>query len=84
MKPEHLRREREARELSANALSIALRAVVRPHQRHPERQARRLFGDGDAPLAGYFGNSAGFWLNLQTTYTGSSPRRSSASASPRK
>ena len=71
MKPVHpgrlLRREMQARKLSANALALALRVQLRPHHRHPERKARRLPGDA-MRLARYFGNSPRFWLNLQTTY----------------
>ena len=52
MKPVHpgrlLRREMQARDLSANALALALAGQLRPHHRDPERKARRVPGDGDA------------------------------------
>ena len=71
MKPVHpgrlLRRELQARDLSANALALALRVnsgritdiLNRKRGVSPERAMR---------LARYFGNSPRFWLNLQTTY----------------
>ena len=46
-----LKREMAARDLSANALALALRTP-----------------SGRITLARYFGNSARFWLNLQTAY----------------
>ena len=62
-----LRRELEARRLSANGLALALRTLsglitdILNGKRgiSPETAMR---------LARYFGNSARFWLNLQTAY----------------
>jgi antitoxin HigA-1 len=62
-----LRREMQARNLSANALALALRV-------NSGRITDILNGKrGVSPetvmrLARYFGNSPRFWLNLQTTY----------------
>ncbi len=62
-----LRRKIDARRLSANALAITLHA-------HSGRVTNILNGKrGLSPatamrLARYFGNSARFWLNLQTAY----------------
>jgi addiction module HigA family antidote len=71
MKPIHpgriLKRELAARQLSANALALALRTSS-------GRISEILNGKrGVSPetalrLARYFGNSARFWLNLQTAY----------------
>jgi len=71
MKPVHpgrlLRREMQARKLSANALALALRVSS-------GRITDILNGKlGVSPetamrFARYFGNSPRFWLNLQTTY----------------
>jgi addiction module HigA family antidote len=71
MRPVHpgriLKREMVARSLSANALAIALRT-------NSGRISEILNGKrGISPetamrLARYFGNSARFWLNLQTAY----------------
>lgn len=71
MRPVHpgriLRREIEARSLSANALAIALRT--------PSGRITDILNGkcGISPetamrLARSFGNSARFWLNLQTAY----------------
>ncbi len=71
MRPIHpgriLKRELEARRLSANALALALRT--------PSGQITDILNGkrGVSPetamrLARYFGNSARFWLNLQTAY----------------
>ena len=71
MQPVHpgraLKRELEARELSANKLAISLRV--------PASQITAIVNGkrGISPatalrLARYFGNSARFWLNLQTAY----------------
>jgi addiction module HigA family antidote len=71
MRPVHpgeiLKDEIEARGLSANALAIALRTpsgritniLIGKRGVSPETAMR---------LARYFGNSARFWLNLQTGY----------------
>jgi antitoxin HigA-1 len=62
-----LRREMAARRLSANALALALRV-------NSGRITEILNGQrGVSPetamrLARYFGNSARFWLNLQTSF----------------
>jgi addiction module HigA family antidote len=62
-----LRREMAARDLSADALALALRALS-------GRITDILNGKrGVSPetamrLARYFGNSARFWLNLRTVY----------------
>ena len=62
-----LRREMAARDLSANALALALSA--------PSGQITDILNGkrGVSPetamrLARYFGNSARFWLNLQSAY----------------
>ncbi len=62
-----LRREMSARDLSANALAVALRT--------PSGRVTDILNGkpGVSPetamrLARYFGNSARFWLNLQTAY----------------
>jgi antitoxin HigA-1 len=71
MRPVHpgriLRREIEARRLSANALAIALRT---PSGRVTDilNGKRGLSPETAMRLARYFGNSARFWLNLQTAY----------------
>jgi len=69
-----LKRELQARDLSANQLALSLRvpsgritAILnggRPS--HPDTALR---------LARYFGNSARFWLNLQTQYDLETDRR---------
>jgi antitoxin HigA-1 len=71
MKPIHpgrpLRREMQARKLSANALALALR--VNSGRITDILNGRRGVSPETAiRLARYFGNSARFWLNLQTTY----------------
>ncbi len=71
MRPVHpgriLRREIEARGLSANALAIARRT---PSGRVTDilNGKRGVSPDTALRLARYFGNSARFWLNLQTAY----------------
>ena len=71
MQPIHpgriLKRELKARALSANQLALALRV--------PSGRITSLLGgkrsvtpDTALRLARYFGNSAQFWLNLQTRY----------------
>jgi antitoxin HigA-1 len=62
-----LQRELEARGLSANALALKLRVsanrltqIVRGHRAISPETALRL--------SRYFGNSAQFWMNLQTNY----------------
>ncbi|MBV8441004.1 MAG: HigA family addiction module antidote protein [Hyphomicrobiales bacterium] len=71
MKPIHpggiLKREMLARELSANALALALRTssgritdILNGKRGVSPETAMRL--------GRYFGNSARFWLNLQTNY----------------
>ncbi|MGA2486895.1 MAG: HigA family addiction module antitoxin [Roseiarcus sp.] len=59
-----LRREMAARDLSANALALALRT---PSGRITDIQ-RGVSPETAMRLARYFGNSARFWLNLQTAY----------------
>ncbi len=71
MKPIHpgrlLRREMAARNLSANALALALRT---PSGRIPSilNGKRGVSPETAIRLGRYFGNSARFWLNLQTSY----------------
>ena len=71
MRPVHpgrvLRRELESRRLSANALAIALRT---PSGRITDilNGKRGISPETAMRLARYFGNSARFWLNLQTAY----------------
>ena len=71
MKPVHpgrvLKRELEARRLSANALAIALRT---PSGRITDilNGKRGVSPETAMRLARYFGNGARFWLNLQTAY----------------
>jgi addiction module HigA family antidote len=69
MKPVHpgrlLRREMQARELSVNALALRVSSgritdILNGKRGVSPETAMRL--------ARYFGNSARFWLNLQTTY----------------
>jgi addiction module HigA family antidote len=62
-----LRREMAARELSANALALALRT---PSSRITGilNGKRGVSPETTMRLARYFGNSARFWLNLQTAY----------------
>jgi addiction module HigA family antidote len=71
MQPIHpgriLKRELRARELSANQLALALRV---PSGRITSllNGKRSVTPDTALRLARYFGNSAQFWLNLQTRY----------------
>ena len=71
MRPVHpgriLKREIEARGLSANALAIALRT---PSGRITDilNGKRGVSPETAMRLARYFGNSARFWLNLRTAY----------------
>jgi len=71
MRPVHpgriLRREIEAHRLSANALAIALRT---PSGRVTDilNGKRGVSPETAMRFARYFGNSARFWLNLQTAY----------------
>jgi antitoxin HigA-1 len=71
MRPVHpgriLKREIEARRLSANALALALRT---PSGRVTDilNGKRGVSPETAMRLARYFGNSARFWLNLQTAY----------------
>ena len=71
MKPVHpgrlLRREMQARSLSANALALALR-VSSGRITDILNGKRGVSPETAMRLARYFGNSARFWLNLQTTY----------------
>ncbi len=62
-----LKRELEARELSANRLALALRL---PSGRITDilNAKRGISPDTALRLGRYFGNSARFWLNLQTAY----------------
>jgi addiction module HigA family antidote len=62
-----LRREMEARKLSANAFALALRT---PSGRITDilNGKRGVSPETAMRLARYFGNSARFWLNLQTAY----------------
>jgi addiction module HigA family antidote len=62
-----LKRELAARELSANRLAIALRL---PSGRITDilNGKRGISPDTALRLGRYFGNSARFWLNLQTAY----------------
>jgi addiction module HigA family antidote len=71
MRPVHpgkiLKDEIEARGLSANALALALRT---PSGRITDilNGRRGVSPETALRLARYFGNSARFWLNLQTAY----------------
>jgi antitoxin HigA-1 len=71
MQPIHpgriLKRELVARRLSANQLALALRV---PSGRITSllNEKRAVSPDTALRLARYFGNSAEFWLNLQTRY----------------
>jgi addiction module HigA family antidote len=71
MKPIHpgriLKREMMARDLSANRLSLALRV---PSGRITQilNGKRGISAETALRLARYFGNSAQFWLNLQSRY----------------
>ena len=71
MKPIHpgriLKREMEARELSINKLALALRV---PSGRITQILGgkRGISAETALRLSQYFGNSAQFWMNLQTRY----------------
>jgi addiction module HigA family antidote len=71
MKPIHpgriLKREMAARGLSANKLSLALRV---PSGRITQilNGKRGISAETALRLARYFGNSAQFWINLQSKY----------------
>ncbi|HTV71528.1 MAG TPA: HigA family addiction module antitoxin [Rhizobiaceae bacterium] len=71
MRPVHpgriLKRELEARQLSANRLALALRL---PSGRITDilNGKRGISPETALRLARYFGNDARFWLNLQTGY----------------
>jgi addiction module HigA family antidote len=62
-----LKRELQARALSANRLALALRV---PSGRITSlvNGKRSITPETALRLARYFGNSAEFWLNLQTRY----------------
>ena len=62
-----LRRELQARSLSANRLAIELKL---PSGRITDilNEKRGISPETALRLARYFGNSARFWLNLQTAY----------------
>ena len=62
-----LKRELETRGLSANKLALALRV---PSGRITSilNGKRAISPDTALRLARYFGNSAQFWMNLQTRY----------------
>ena len=62
-----LKRELQARDLSANKLALALRS---PSGRITDilNGKRGISPDTALRLGRYFGNSARFWLNLQTAY----------------
>jgi addiction module HigA family antidote len=57
----------EARQLSANRLALALR-VPSGHITSLANGKRSITPETALRLARYFGNSAQFWLNLQTRY----------------
>lgn len=62
-----LKRELAAREMSANRLALSLRV---PSGRLTDilNGKRGISPDTALRLGRYFGNSARFWLNLQTSY----------------
>jgi len=62
-----LSKELKARNLSANSLALALRV---PSGRITAilNEQRSVSADTALRLARYFGNSAQFWLNLQSRY----------------
>jgi antitoxin HigA-1 len=62
-----LRREMQARTLSANALALALR-VSSGRVTDVLNEKRGVSLETAMRLGRYFGNSARFWLNLQTIY----------------
>ena len=71
MKPIHpgriLKREIQSRNISANGLALALRV---PSGRISQilNQKRGISAETALRLSRYFGNSAQFWMNLQTRY----------------
>ena len=71
MKPIHpgriLKREMKARELSINKFALALRV---PSGRISQIlcEKRGISAETALRLSQYFGNSAQFWMNLQTRY----------------
>ena len=71
MKPVHpgriLKRELNARNISANKLALALRV---PSGRISQilNEKRGISAETALRLGQYFGNSAQFWMNLQTRY----------------
>ena len=71
MKPIHpgriLKREMDARGLSANRLALALRV---PSGRITQiiNGKRGISAESALRFSRYFGNSARFWMNLQTRY----------------
>jgi addiction module HigA family antidote len=71
MKPLHpgriLQREMEARGLSANKLALALHV---PSGRITQilNGKREMSAETALRLSRYFGNRAGFWMNLQVRY----------------
>ena len=71
MKPIHpgriLKREIEARKLTANKLALSLRV---PSGRITQilNEKRGISPETALRLSRYFGNSARFWMNLQTIY----------------
>ena len=71
MQPIHpgriLKRELKARRLSANQLALALRVPSGPITSLLGGK-RSITPETALRLARYFGNSAQFWLNLQTRY----------------
>lgn len=62
-----LKRELQSREISANRLALALRL---PSGRITDilNEKRGISPDTAMRLARFFGNSARFWLDLQTAY----------------
>jgi addiction module HigA family antidote len=71
MKPIHpgriLKREMEARQLSANSLALAVRV---PSGRISQILSgkRRISAETALRLSQYFGNTPQFWMNLQARY----------------
>ncbi len=78
MKPIHpgriLKREMDARGLSANRLALALRV---PSGRITQiiNGKRGISAESALRFSQYFGNSARFWMNLQTRYELSTAER---------
>ena len=69
-----LKEELEARQLSASALALKLR--VPPQRLHDIiRGERSITPDTALRLSRFFGNSAEFWLTLQTNYDLAMARR---------